>query len=174
MKKLSSKDFDEIFKIMQDAFPLEEYRDFDGQKNSLSDDKYNIITQKCENGKIISFIAFWEFQDFIYIEHFATDLQFRGKGIGTQFLKDFIKSSEKIIILEAEPPCDEISKNRIAFYERMGFVTNKYDYLQPPLRKNTKPFKLLVLSLNQSLSKNAFDNFKKSVYQSVYKANDIV
>ncbi len=172
MKKILENEFEEVFKIMQDAFPLEEYRDYEGQKKSLSDDKYNIKTQKLENGKIISFIAFWEFEDFIYIEHFATDLKFRGKGVGTQFLKDFISSSEKTIILEAEPPQDGISKKRIVFYERIGFVTNEYDYLQPPLRKNTQPFELLVLSLNKALSKNAFENFKKSVYSAVYKVND--
>ena len=44
-----------------------------------------------QKGKIIGFIAIWEFDDFVYVEHFALTESCRGLGLGSKMLKETAK-----------------------------------------------------------------------------------
>ncbi len=70
----------------------------------------------CEQkGKIIGFIAIWEFDDFVYVEHFALTESCRGLGLGSKMLKETAKLFEKPLCLEVEPPTTDIARRRIRF-----------------------------------------------------------
>lgn len=80
------------------------------------------------------FVTLWDFDDFVYIEHFAVDSSRRGTGIGAGALEAVKAFAGKPLLLEVEPPehPDVMARRRIAFYERCGFSMLDYDYIQPP------------------------------------------
>lgn len=50
-------------------------------------------------------------------------------------MTSFIALHEDPVVLEVEMPTEEMSKRRIGFYERLGFVLDHHVYFQPPYRK---------------------------------------
>lgn len=169
--KPTLEQFTQIYDIMNQSFPVEEFRTFDEQKELLENAYYN-IDANIKDDTVISFIAYWEFSTFIYIEHFATQPQQRNKGKGRKLLNSFIASQKKSIVLECELPSDDISKKRIEFYKSLGFVSNKYPYIQPSMRKNTLPVPLRIMSLGDSLSELQFQLIKETLYEKVYHCKD--
>lgn len=160
--------FEDIFALMEISFPKEEYRNYENQKRLLLNEKYKTITELDDKNNLLGFILYWELKNFNFIEHFAVNPNTRGKGIGSKMLKDFIEKSKNTIILEVEIPKDEISKKRIHFYEKNGFFLNKYNYFQKPLRKNTQPQKMYLMSYPKEISKEEFENIKSEIYKYVY------
>ena len=164
--KLKNK-FDEIFKIMEESFPTNEIRTYQEQKELLNKKNYKIITHYSGN-QIVAFIAVWDLKDFKFIEHLATTVKSRGKGIGSELVSNFILSGNKPIILEVEPPKDEITKRRINFYERLEFKYNDYYYEQPKLREDTLPCELKIMSYPNKLLPNEFEKVTNELYSQVY------
>lgn len=161
--------FNQIFDLMVQAFPIEEYRTYDDQKKLLKNKNYHIYTQLDKNKNLIGFMAFWTLDSFVYLEHFAVDQKYRGHGIGSTMLKNFLKNQNKDIILEVELAETLIQEKRIKFYERHGFKLNTYEYLQPPLRKGCTYYPLQLMSYNKTLNLNDFTKIKNTLYQKVYK-----
>ena len=89
--------------------------------------------------------------------------------ITTKIVSEFINSNkEKPLILEIEPPCDVVSEKRLKFYEKLGFKLNNYEYYQPPLRENSKPYKLNIMSYPKKLNQKEFDEAKSVIHSKVY------
>lgn len=163
------ENFDKIFELMQISFPENEFRTYENQKKLLENPSYNIITKVDSDNNVVAFLAFWSFNNFNFIEHLAVNPNFRGKGTGTKIVSEFINSNkEKPIILEIEPPCDVISEKRLKFYEKLGFKLNDYEYFQPPLRENSKPYKLNVMSYPEKLNQKKFNEIKAVIHSNVY------
>lgn len=166
------KNFEQIFSLMEISFPKNEFRTFENQKKLLQNPYYNIITQENEKNDVIAFLAFWSFNTFNFIEHLAVSPLCRGKGTGTKIMNDFInKNSSKSIVLEIEPPSDEITVKRLKFYERLGFKLNNYEYYQLPLRENDSKARLNIMSYPQKLSPSEFQIIKTKIYTEVYGSN---
>lgn len=162
-------EFDDIFEIMDEAFPDSEMRTYEKQKDLLNDKYYRIITKKNENNKVIAFMAVWEFNDFTFVEHLATSRDARGSGIGTKFLCEYINEAQKPIILEVEPPNTEIAKRRIGFYQRIGFCLNDFPYKQPPLREGHGWSPLMVMTYPSPIHEKEFKKYKDKIYKESYK-----
>lgn len=167
-KHLDKENFNDFYNILVESFPEDERRGQAGQYEVFQDDNYKVLGFENEE-KLIGFIAYWEFDAFIYIEHFAFAKECRNKGYGSKILNDFIKSSPKKVILEVELPKDSISINRIKFYERNKFLLNDYYYMQPAYEKDRSPIELKLMSYPAKLSLEEFENFKENVYNKVYK-----
>ncbi len=165
--------FDKVFELMQNSFPENEYRGYDEQKKLLKNPLYKIWTQANENGDIIAFMAFWSFNDFIFVEHLAVSQLYRGKGLGTKMIQKITKNFSKPIILEIEVPCDEFSIKRLNFYERLGFKPNDYKYCQLPLRKNDAVIEMIIMSYPKELSNKEFEKIKSEIYKEVYGASKV-
>ena len=163
-----SEIFDEVFKLMEKSFPKEEYREYKEQKQLLYKPEYSLTTKKDEDNNLLGFISSWKIDKFIFIEHFAVNPLMRGKGIGSEMLKDFIKNSNSPIILEVEIPSSEMSIRRIKFYEKLGFILNNFKYYQMPLRNNSKPIEMYIMSYPKSLTPENFENIKNLIYKLVY------
>lgn len=159
--------FDEIFNIMEEAFPTNEIRTYEEQKALLNKKNYKIITHSIGN-QIVAFIAAWDLKDFSFIEHLSTTTKFRGMGIGSELVSKFILSSNKPIILEVEPPKDELTKRRINFYKRLEFKYNDYYYEQPKLREDALTCELKIMSYPNELLPNEFERVTKELYLQVY------
>ena len=136
INKLNNDEFEKVYNILSESFPIEEYRTKEDQKVLLHNDKYNIAVYKNDENEIIGLIAYYDFKSYIHMEHFAVSKSERGNGIGRKFLGEFKKAIANDITLEVELPQDNISKGRIEFYKSMGFKLYNYEYLQPPLRKD--------------------------------------
>ena len=70
IEKLEIKEFDRVFSIMEQSFPLEEYRAYEDQKRLLEDSAYRIYVAK-ENGEILGFAAVWQLENVLFLEHLA-------------------------------------------------------------------------------------------------------
>ena len=85
-----------------------------------------------EEGKEKAYMVTAENDKIIFIHYFAVYKQYRKKGVGTRFLKEYIKMvNSKPILLEIEDP--EMSKDKLEyekrikrkkFYERLGFIVD--------------------------------------------------
>jgi ribosomal protein S18 acetylase RimI-like enzyme len=150
------------------SFPLGERRDFSLLKDLLScETRFTLYALSHEN-QHIGFLSFWQFDAFAYIEHFAIDQAVRNKGWGGTVLRRF---AEKInpIVLETEPPVDEWSTRRLAFYERLGFVPLQRPYLQPPYREGEPWIPLRLMVYGSLPIECRFEQLKQTIYQYVYK-----
>lgn len=169
MKMIDDKQFNEIYEIMEGSFPESEIRTYAGQRALLSNPNYRLITETDAEGKIIAFLASWEFSSFGFVEHFAVSSLLRGSGLGAKLLSQYIEQSQIPIRLEVELPEGEFAKRRIGFYERCGFHLNSYDYVQPPLREGQADLPLNIMSYPDPLAEAEFIHFRETVYTEVYK-----
>lgn len=168
MEQVNVSDFEGVFEIMEQSFPRDERRKKDEQKALFSVPEYKVFVRR-EEGKIIAFIAVWEFERFLYVEHFAVSPKKRGGGIGAGILSELMKSYDVPVCLEVEPPVTETAVRRIAFYERNGMFFNDYDYIQPPLSEGQNSLPLKIMSSGEKISKEQFEEVKSTLYKKVYK-----
>ena len=166
---LSDELFSELFKILEYSFPENERRDFDDQLAKSKCPEFRTMTLS-EDGKLLGFLNFWELSDFVYLEHFAVDKNLRGKGLGSELIRQLCAiCTGKTIVLEAEPPeLNEFSARRIEFYRRLGFHTNPFTYKQPPYRKGDEPVELVIMSRPTPLSESDFNEKIRAIYRKVY------
>ena len=159
----SQSDFSEIYRIMQASFSDDEYRPYDEQLALFEEPEYRIYYMPA------GFLAVWEFESFIYIEHFAVDPALRNSGTGSAMLQELVKQYQKPICLEVELPEDELTRRRIGFYERNGFVFNEYPYIQPPISKGKSPVPLRIMTYKNEITREEFQKMKEILYRRVYK-----
>lgn len=160
--------FDEIYKIMTDSFPPDEVRSYEGQKELLERSDYHLKTYKKE-GHLLGFCAYYELDGFLYIEHLACTPDSRGLGIGSLLVKKVLEEAgERQVILEVEPPVDEMTKRRVGFYERLGFRLNPYEHYQPPLNPTTGVVELKIMSSLGGLTEELQKNYRRMLNVAVY------
>ena len=164
-------DFNDVFALMREAFPKNEYRNYERQKALIENPYYKIIPYFGSDKNLIAFAAIWDFQSFKFVEHIAVGKQCRGMGIGSKIMQDIIENANSEVILEIEPPNNETSIKRLHFYEKLGFKLNDYEYFQPPLNENDKPIPLKIMSYSQKISEQKFEEFKNTIYSNVYAKN---
>lgn len=161
--------FDEVYKIMDEAFPDSEMRTYNDQRELLKNEKYHIYEEHDEKGNLVGFLAYWKLDNCTFFEHLAVSSKLRGKGLGKNIILKNIKNVKLPIFFEVELPTTVNAKRRIAFYERLGCHLNNFYYEQPPLRKNEKVQQLLIMSYPNPISDKAFAKYKKEIYTNVYK-----
>ena len=163
LQRINETNFPEIYRIMQASFSDDEYRPYDEQLALFEEPEYRIYYMPA------GFLAVWEFESFIYIEHFAVDPALRNSGTGSAMLQELVKQYQKPICLEVELPEDELTRRRIGFYERNGFVFNEYPYIQPPISKGKSPVPLRIMTYGSAITQDTFEDMKRVLYQRVYK-----
>ena len=163
LQRINETDFPEIYRIMQASFSDDEYRPYDEQLALFEEPEYRIYYMPA------GFLAVWEFESFIYIEHFAVDPALRNSGTGSAMLQELVKQYQKPICLEVELPEDELTRRRIGFYERNGFVFNEYPYIQPPISKGKSPVPLRIMTYKSEITREEFQKMKEILYRRVYK-----
>ncbi|WP_151736862.1 GNAT family N-acetyltransferase ['Paenibacillus yunnanensis' Narsing Rao et al. 2020] len=165
---MSPAEFHEIYAIMEASFPEDEFRTFEGQRSLLRNPNYRLITEKDAAGVIQAFLAAWEFPLFRFVEHIAVSPRMRGGGLGRKLMERHLASSDKPVVLEVEPPMDELQKRRIGFYERLGFCLQTYEYRQPPLRPGQTGLPLQLMAYPRPVSEEEFRRIRDILYTEVY------
>ena len=169
MQKLRSADFDAVFHIMEQSFPIDEYRPYDEQRALLARHNYQILIDREQAGGCIrGFLALWSFSDLVFVEHFAVAPAFRNQGIGAQMLRELIARAQKTLCLEVELPDTELAARRIAFYQRAGFAFNENPYWQPPISKGRQAVPLRIMTAPTPVSKAQFEHIQALLYREVY------
>ncbi|MGM5629937.1 GNAT family N-acetyltransferase [Apibacter raozihei] len=154
LKKLNLMNLNEVNfmeKLYLDSFPKEEQRPtermFKAYENSQN--KFSILLAVTES-KNVGFFNFWDFDKFIFAEHFAISSDFRSGGYGSRVMKVFMENISKPIVLEVEPPETEISQRRIGFYERLGFkLWDKIKYRQPSYESKGISYPMRIMSVGE-------------------------
>ena len=170
------------------SFPCNERRDTEAQRNNV-DSRANFHCLLAEDdGKAVAFITYWHFGDFCYGEHLATDPACRNKGYGAQILstlnsKLFPLPSKPStfnsqlstltppmpFVLEVEMPADDLSRRRIAFYERNGFTLwRDCAYMQPPYRPEDAPLPMLLMVKGNLSPEQDFPHVRQTIHREVY------
>lgn len=148
--------------LYKNSFPIFEQRTVEQQEKAFASDKYHLDCYFKE-GLFIGFISYWEFDDYIYIEHFAILRELRGSGYGSTLLKEFICRNSKQALLEIDPVTDEISAARLRFYKACGFYENSYLHTHPPYRNEFEGHSLVILTTNNEINEEKYFRFSSDL-----------
>ena len=164
--------FDEIYAIYRAAFPEDERRTYERQKAAILGEKCSIRSVE-EDGKIVSFVEYWNLDNCIFIEYLASAEEWRNKGQGKHLIEACLEEADerrKPVFLEIEPvtPDDPMTERRVGFYRRMGFCLNDFHYQQPPLKDGDGYKNLMIMSYGIQIEKNEFEIYQKEIYREVY------
>ncbi|WP_454053122.1 GNAT family N-acetyltransferase [Clostridium sp. Marseille-Q7071] len=162
--------FDDVMNIYKVSFPIFEQRTIKDQMDVLKDDKYN-CTAVCENNKLVGILLYWDLDNCKYIEHLAILPSLRGKNYGSRILKDFCENN-KTMVLEIDPPVDDISIKRLEFYSNLGFKLQEFEHIHPPYRKEYKGHKLKIMSFNRNLSEDEYNEFNVFLKERIMKYSE--
>ncbi len=160
-----------IKKIYESSFPSDERRDFKLVVKLLSDDRFELKGIFVDKD-LVGFITTWDFNDFMYVEHFAVAEELRGNGLGSYVLQNIINNSELRIVLEVDLPSDSISFKRIKFYQNFGFVLSHEEYIQPPYDADKSAVPMFVMSKPEIDNFNDFQYIVSTLHTHVYDSPD--
>ena len=161
--------FAEVYQLMQASFPPIEFRTYAGQLALLNNPLYRLISEVDDRGKVVAFLAGWDFPGFRFVEHFAVDPTMRGAGLGSKMMRRYSGTDQRPILLEVELPDTMLARRRIGFYQRLGFNLESYDYVQPSLRVGQAELALRIMSYPYPITEAEFVSFKRTIYKEVYR-----
>ena len=147
------------------SFPTHELREASSQKRILEDDEYH-FTLVCDEGAFVGLVLYWEWETNIYIEHLCTLPEVRNKGYGRRVLS-MLEEAHKTLILEIDPPVDELSRRRKGFYERCGFAENPYEHIHPPYHWGNSGHELVVMTWPGRISREEYNAFARYLHERV-------
>ncbi len=154
--------------LYETSFPVFEKRSHSQQDLAFNSAAYHLYVYM-EQDNFIGFVSYWEFDSYIYIEHYAINQQLRGQGYGSIILQAFMSSHSKRIILEIDPLLDDISKARLGFYQKNNFSENSYAHIHPPYISGELGHALIILSTQGTLTQAECDRFQQDLVQVVMK-----
>lgn len=157
--------FPKAMDLYKESFPLHEQRLPQSQQAIMSHPQYhfNLIYE----GDIwIGLMLNWETDEYIYVEHFCILPEMRNKRYGQRAL-ELLLSQGKPVILEIDPPVDEVSIHRQGFYQRSGFVSNAFSHVHPPYRAGFAGHPLVVMSCPEALTEAQYQAFARHLAETV-------
>lgn len=139
---------DNVRYLYESAFPRDERRDFEDFKRFLADPESPFLVYAFfEEDVFAGFASCWRWDDFCYLEHFAVEERMRNGGRGARYLTELVRRMALPMIIEVEPPEDDLSRRRIGFYERNGFrLAEGIDYVQPPYSPDRNAMRLMLMT----------------------------
>lgn len=149
--------FEEAFALYETAFPLHERRTREKQVGAMGHPEYH-FTLIWEGEAFAGILLFWEGPSFRYVEYFAVSEALRGKGLGAEALR-LLQGEGKDLLLEIDPPVEEVSHGRQRFYEKQGFQANPWSHVHPPYRKDFQGHDLVVMTWPEGWSRERYEAF---------------
>ena len=149
--------FEEFFQLYQSGFPIFEQRTRERQEAVLADPDY-FCWALMEEGAFAGLMGLWEEENFLYVEHFAIRPGLRGQSLGSRALEQ-LSGRGKPVVLEIDPPEDEVSRRRQGFYERAGFHANPWPHIHPPYRAERSGHPLVVMTCPEPWSRDQYEAF---------------
>ena len=164
LRVMPRENFDAFYDALESAFDRSERREREDALRTIDFPEFSVLEIHV-NGVISGYVSVWALDGFAFIEHFVILEEYRNRGYGAEVL---LKLKERFpnIVLEAEPPTEELRRRRLAFYRRCGFFENDFPYLQPSYRKGEEGVPLVIMSWPDRLSE--FDITVAKIYRTVY------
>lgn len=134
-----------ILNWYETAFPADERRSADALLALLPEPDMHLCGLVAME-ELVGFMLYWQWDDILFLEHFAIDPNRRGQQYGQAAMACLRELPHRYLVLEVERPADEISQRRIRFYERQCFVVNPFDYEQPPYRPGFASIPMRIMS----------------------------
>lgn len=139
------------------SFPRHEQREAASQAAILAHPAYR-FDLIYDGDEFVGLLLCWETDDFIYVEHFCIEPDKRGCRYGSRAL-ELLGAEGKTVILEIDPPIDEISIRRRGFYERAHFRANPYPHVHPAYHADCKGHELVIMSAPAPINQARYDAF---------------
>lgn len=160
---------DNVKALYESAFPANERRDCDKLLSLVEENPFFHLYAFTEDDAFTGFLSCWNWGDCRYFEHFAVEPAFRNGGRGAKYLQSVVEMELSPVILEVEPPVDEMAQRRIGFYQRNGFkLWSDISYIQPPYSADKESVELKLMTFgNISLTGEDDERIlriKKDVY----------
>lgn len=159
--------------LMLQAFPAEERRPTEQQRFFTDHQPLFHPHVLMEGDKFIGILNYWTLDDFVYVEHLATDPALRGGGLGSQALHLLAEQADCPIVLEVEPPTYDLAIRRIEFYRRNGYrLWEAQSYIQPPYTESLCALPLLLMVKGALDEQHDFARIRKLLHLHVYGLNE--
>ena len=171
IRMMNMNEFPDIFRLMQLSFPPGEFRTYEEELALINRSEYKVLVNE-ENGVMQAFISEWILKDTHFIEKFAVNPNVRGKGLGTEILREYLNQIKTSVIIEVEANDTLIARRRNAFYERLGFVQSDIEYEQPLLHKISDRIVLRLMHYPADISNETLYEIKWEVFMTVYSCYD--
>ncbi len=146
----------QAMQLYQSSFPLHEQRKPDAQRAILQEPDYQ-FNLLMEEDHLLGELLCWETPNFIYVEHWCIRAL------------ELLGQRGKPVILEIDPPIDDISLRRKGFYERAGYRENPFTHVHPPYREGFAGHPLVVMSYPRQLEREEYDRFYQYLCSVVMK-----
>ena len=163
-KSRADKGWDEAWALYETSFPDCERWNAADYDRAFGDPHFE-ADGIWRGEEFIGILFHWKAGDFHYVEHLAVSPRLRGQNMGSKALAAF--SEGKRVILEIDPPEDEISIRRLHFYRRLGFVENPQEYIHPSFRKPFHAHRLVLMSRPGPLTNEEARDFADFVRERV-------
>lgn len=157
--------FEEAFSLYTASFPYAERRDTAEQSRVFGKEDYHFDVL-VENDRLLGIVFYWQTAEFLFLEHLATKPELRNHGTGAAALS-LLKEKGLPIILEIEPPADELTKRRLGFYQRNGFVLTDHYHIQAKYHLGDEDLELKILSHPHSISTAQYETFREYMNREV-------
>lgn len=156
--------------LLHSAFPEEERRDDEQQRNYTNHHPKFHCCLLTDDGSPIGILTYWDFTEFVYIEHFAIHESVRNGGYGGLALRTFLQKTVRPVVLEVEMPRikGDITHRRIAFYRRNGFSLRRMAYKQPPYREGDAWLPMKLMSSSQAKWLGMAERVRDTLHREVY------
>ena len=159
--------------LMKDAFPPAERRTEEEFRQLFSHPQVQVLCAR-EETKLHGFMFLWVLDDFVFVENFAVLPSSRNLGLGSSLLEQLRELYRLPVILEVEPPEDELTRRRVGFYQRNGFFLNDANYLLPCLHEEIlHSVPLMIMSAPKALTDAACQQAIAQLYSTVYEGKPI-
>ena len=162
-------DYEQIKTLYEESFPRTERFPFDyiikrSQKNDI---KFEVFY---DNDNFIGLSYMIMEKNIVFILYFAVNNKHRGKGYGTEILKQLKeKYKDYTILLEIEELREDSSNydqrvRRKSFYEKNGFYgTNKH------IKEGPNVFEIMTSDINTSFDNKLFRKIYKKMFNGIGK-----
>lgn len=160
----------EAWHLYQNSFPACECWREESYDRAFGDPAFEADAVCCD-GLFVGLLFHWNAGSYRYVEHLAVSPALRGRRMGSHILSAFCAKAGRVV-LEIDPPVDDISLRRQHFYERLGFVTNGWDYIHPSFTRPFHAHRLVLMSRPDPLTKEEARVFADFVREHVLRYSD--
>lgn len=166
---------EEAMDLYAGSFPWYENRSREAHMKAMTDKEFHCKAAVSDGGSLIGLLFYWLHDNILFVEHLAVHPDMRGQNFGNKILERLIGANPgKTILLEIDPPRDDISMRRLRFYERLGFVVNDIEYEHPSFYTGHRayPHRLVILSHGHRLSDEDLMRYMKFMRSTILKYRD--
>ena len=169
IKSAKDKYADELIELYLKAFPENQRHTIEDFRFLLNNNEQFNCNVVLMNNELIGFFHYWNFDEFLYLEHIAIEPPLRGHKLGEKVINMVRSFAHKPLVIEVEQAENsEYGARRIEFYRRLGFEIVPKHYLQPPYRKGENYVPLEIMSDQPGFATEHFEHIKAAIYRQVY------